>query len=113
MVQVEHSTRLGSDHCVARERQLVVLLPLTGHRPVGAALDGVDAVDDQDLQVRDRVLRVARADRDAVSERGVVPLREQPLFVDARCLSLVETHLHVDVLARQLVRMIVSSSSSA
>src|SRR5690349_18972707 len=55
VVEVEDGARLGGDHRVATEGELVILLLLAGQGPVGGALHGVHAVHDDDLQVRDGV----------------------------------------------------------
>ena len=83
MIQVEDGADFGGNHRVAAQGELIVLLLLARQGPVGRALDRVDAVDDHDLQVRDRVVHRAGADGDAIAEGVVGPAGQDLLLVRA------------------------------
>jgi hypothetical protein len=98
VIQVEDGSGFSGDHRVAAQGELVILLLLARQGPVGRAFDGVDAVDDHDLQVRDRIVHRTGADRDAVAEGVVGPAGQDLLLVRAGRLAPVQAHLHVDFL---------------
>ena len=68
---------------------------------VGGALHGIHAVDDHDLQVRDRVVHRAGADGDAVAEGVVAPAGQDLLLVHAAGL-VGQAHLHGDLVVGEL-----------